>query len=255
MLLPVSRLAFCRSDVTSVSLHHTHMREQLRVIERNPDICTGISWTGREQNTDNQQQCSQSHFAFLKWTISVFTWFAGLQSSQAPPLLLSPLFDGLCGCCAMWATSCSPTTCKLQRTTFTSWQTWYEMKKSPVMCRVPLFLPLFFTYLCRLASPSKVSHLLLFWNPRPGVRQTSDPHSVCQICALVLICSCSIFWLLCFQDLQLYSRPSLIPHASQVTNPDTFKHVISIRNIDELNYKAANNSQAIEDIWLLEIYF
>lgn len=106
-----------------------------------------------------------------------------------------------------------------------------------VMCRVPLFLPLFFTYLCRLASPSKVSHLLLFWNPHPGVCQTSDPHSVCQIRALVLVCSCSIFWLLCFQDLRLYSRPWLMLHASRVTNPDTFKHVISIRKIDELNYK------------------
>lgn len=112
-----------------------------------------------------------------------------------------------------------------------------EPRSTPLMCRVPCFLPLFFTYLCRLESPSKVSHLHLFWNPHPGVRQTSDPHSVCQICALVLICSCSIFWLLCFQDLRLYSCPWLMLHVSQVTNPDTFKHVISIRKIDELNYK------------------
>lgn len=127
----------------------------------------------------------------------------------------SPLLDGLCGCCALWATSCSPTTCRLQWTIFTSWQTWYETKKSPV----------------------SLWHLLLFWNPRPGVRQTSDPHSVCQIWALVLVCSCSIFWLLCFQDLRLYSHPWMMLHVFQVTNPDTFKHVISIRKIDQLNYK------------------
>lgn len=89
MLLLVSRLVFCRSNVTSVCLHHTHMREHV-------DICIGISWSGREQNADNQQQCSQSYFAFLKRTFSVFTWFVGLQSTQATPLLLRLLFLMAC---------------------------------------------------------------------------------------------------------------------------------------------------------------
>lgn len=158
MLLLVSRLVFCRSDNTSVSLHHTHMREQWRVIERNVDICIDISWTGRKQN--NQQQCSQSHI-FKMDVQRVYP-----VNSSPSSLAMSPLLDDHCGCCAVWATSCSQTTCRLQRTIYLVTDMIWNDKEPcfSLMCRVPCFLPLFFTYLCRLVSPFKVSHLFLFWN-------------------------------------------------------------------------------------------
>lgn len=108
---------------------------------------------------------------------------------------------------------------KWQRAPFLSYMT------CPTLHR----LALFFTYLCWLLSPSKLSHLHLFWNPRPGVCQTSDPHSVGSA-----LWFSSLLPAPCF--LCLFSR--LVTLVLPLTGGSfiiTFEHIISIRKNYELN--------------------
>lgn len=113
------------------------------------------------------------------------------------------------------------------------------------------------SFILYLSSRSRVSHVDLSWNPRPGVRQTSGPLSVCQICTLGLMCSsCSVS---CFQDLWLFScqdRWFIYPKAQFLTllNKSTISGTLMSLIVSE----AGKNFQVIEDIiqiWLSEIYF
>lgn len=115
-----------------------------------------------------------------------------------------------------------------------------EEPRFSLMWRVPCFTAsIFYSPFFADYRPCLRFHTcILFWNPRPGVRQTSDPHSVCQICALVPICSCCIFWLLVFKTCDFISALDwcFMYPKSQITTVSNMSSV-SGKNYELNNYK------------------